>query len=66
MTAAALGLSADQPWQVVIMDAALRDFTSAALETVSSGGYSLSVLPLAADEAYFTDGQTFGGQPAPG
>ncbi|MBI5671246.1 MAG: glycosyltransferase family 39 protein [Chloroflexi bacterium] len=60
-TADQLGLKADEGWQVVVMDADLLSFTEAPLETVQAeDGFQLPYLRLRADEAYWTDGQTFG------
>ncbi|NWG17780.1 MAG: glycosyltransferase family 39 protein [Chloroflexi bacterium] len=61
MTAAQLGLDGSDGWQVVIMDEPLLSFTEATLEEAAGeNGFRLMVLPLDADESYWTDGLTFG------
>lgn len=63
ISAAELGLEGGKEWQVVVMDEELNTFAAGTLQEVSTpDGFQLAYLPLGADEAYFTDGQTFGGQ----
>lgn len=60
-SAEALGLKAGEDWQVVIMDASLLPFTSAALEAVQTDdGFELAYLPMDDADLYWTDGLTFG------
>lgn len=63
ITAEELGLSGDSDWQVVVMDEELNAFAVGTLEHVSlPDGFQLAYLPLKAEDAYFTDGATFGVQ----
>lgn len=63
MTADSLGLAAGEAWQVVVFDNELDTFSAVPLESVqTASGYTMAYYRLAADESYFTDGQTFGVQ----
>lgn len=64
MTAEELGLTAGDSWQIVVMDSDLLPFAAQTSETIPlANGDALGVLTLRADQAYWTDGQTFGAQP---
>lgn len=63
ITAEELGLSGEPDWQVVVMDEELNAFAAGTLEQITlPDGFQLAYLPLEAEEAYFTDGVTFGAQ----
>ncbi|HEX2908463.1 MAG TPA: glycosyltransferase family 39 protein [Phototrophicaceae bacterium] len=61
ITGEQLGLTAEDGWEVVVMDADLLAFSANPLEQITAAnGFQLAYLPLQANEAYWTDGQTFG------
>lgn len=63
-TAEQLGLETGQDWQVVIIDADLRDLSSAPLETVNlSNGFEMAYLSIKTDEAFVATETTLGIQP---
>lgn len=64
MTPEQLGLTVGDSWQIVVMDSALLPFAAQTPETIPlANGDVLGVLTLRTDQAYLTDGQTFGAQP---
>ncbi len=64
MTPEQLGLTAGENWHIVVMDSALLPFAAQTPETIPlANGDLLGVLTLRPDQAYLTDGQTFGTQP---
>jgi hypothetical protein len=61
MTNAELGLNPEQDWQVVLFDPELSAFTDLPLQVVEApNGYQVSYAVFTPDEAYWTDGLTFG------
>ncbi len=63
VTAADVGLNTTGDWQVVVVDEDLNTFAAdtTALQQVSlPNGYTMTFLKVSADEAYFTNGATFG------
>ncbi len=63
VSAADLGFSGDQEWNVVLLDPELESFASSDLTAVSgANGFEMKVLKVAPGQTYFTDGQTFGVQ----
>lgn len=63
VSAAELGLPANQSWNIVVMDEEMLEFADSPLEQVElANGFSLNYLPMQADDLYFTDGSSFGVQ----
>jgi hypothetical protein len=61
MTREQLGLTPGEDWQVVVIDADLASFANSPLESVQlPDGFQINYLPMGQDDAYWTDGLTFG------
>jgi hypothetical protein len=61
MTVEALGLSSDTDWQVVVIDPEIASFANAPLERIqASDGFEIDYLPMNQNDAYWTNGLTFG------